>query len=131
MTIDEIREFLEETYEKNLQNLSLEGWIDEKDGRELGNFTEQEIDINADGKHYYPFIRIQTFSNLQHEDSDIVGSIPYCMKEESTIKITVPKFGELSKEDIHKAIRYVIRELLSPALIFNVYYEGEQVCLAK
>ena len=127
MTLEQLKMRLEEFYVKGGQTLYLLGFIDEADCRERGNFTEQDIDL-VDGKHQYGFITIQTYSNLQPEDASILGSIPYCINEGGIIHITVPKFGELEKEDIHKAIRYVIRKLLV-CFIFNVEYEGERVPL--
>lgn len=58
---------------------------------------------------------------------DNLGNIPYFTYKDGWPIYTVPKFGELTKEDIYKAIEHFIHKELKPFLIFNIYYEGKMV----
>lgn len=127
MNLETLKDNLMKAYEDNNQTLKLVSWINEEECRKYGGFTEQEFDVVLGEKSQASFIFIQNYSNISPEDWDILGSLPYCKTEKDVIKVTVPKFGELSKEDIAKAIKYVIRNYLKSWLIFNVEIDGERL----
>jgi len=130
MNQNNIKELLETIYKDCGQHLYLTGWLDEKEAV-TNSFTEQYIEVLDSKKKRHTLIFIQTYSNLQAEDADLLGSIPYCLIDADVFKITVPKFGELSKTDIYNAVGYILRHILGPILIFNVYYNDEQFCLSR
>lgn len=105
------------------KGLWLKGMLDEVECKKYHEFDEQEITFSDNSTFMY----IRTYSSILESDKDILGSIPYCVSEDIFV-ITLPKFGELSREDIEKAILYVINKVLDIWKEgFEIYYDGEKV----
>ena len=119
------RKILDTHYFKNDQKLCLEGIYDEQYAKADHAFYDQEICLKNYGHICF---YIQTWSSLENPQD--IGHTPYCINhlEYGGYIITVPKFGELTQEDITKAIRYWLHEALEGCLlIFNVYYNGVHI----
>ena len=78
----------------------------------------------------YSFCDIQTWDEI---DEEIIAHTPYCQRTTywDGYMITVPKFGELTDEDISKAIGYVLRcierESISFFTLYNTYLDGVHI----
>jgi len=110
----ELKEFIREKYMKDKQNLNLIGhFVDEPP------IYDQEVLFDD----YNWFLEIRTYDMCYFGER---GYQPYYIKKDGFHCITVPKFGELTKEDIAKAIFYVLNQI-DAWLIFNVTYNEERV----
>ena len=113
MNNTQLRKYIEKKYWKENQRLNFKTCVE----KEEGSYYSQEITI---GDYY--FCEIIT---LDCVDVSELGSIPYCIKcDWGEFLITVQKFGELTDEDVHKAIGYCLKQLDSYWL-FNVCLDGE------
>jgi len=121
MNIKKFAKYIEKNYYNDDQKLLLEGWVDEKAQRESHCYFSQEV-------YYKDFglCDIQTWDCVNEER---IAHTPYCerMTFWDGYIITVPKFGELTDEDIAKAIGYVLKcieeESNSFFSIYNVYFD--------
>jgi len=115
MKTNKFKKYLEKKYWKENQRLKLETRIE----KEEGSYTYQEI--NCDD---YSFCEIQTFDCLYPSE---IGTVPYCYKSSwGEYIITVPKFGELTDQDIEKAIAYCL-SLLNMFGVWNIELDGELI----
>jgi len=125
---NEFRSILRDSYmaHDRQQRLYLGGLYDEMWAKDGKQFYEQEI-VLMEGEHLGPFcFTIQTWSNLDNPQD--TAHTPYCINSlEYGYYITVPKFGELTQDDITKAIHYWLHKELQVFLIFNVYYNGVHI----
>lgn len=126
-----LRNAIDKLYWKNDQVLYLHNRYDEKDCRKKGTYFYDAVYVQGkkDGEYYtYHLFDIQTYSNLIGKIQ--LGSTPYFMVGKfGYLEVTIPKFGQLTDEDIFKAIEYYFdnAEFHFPLLIFNIQYNNKQV----
>jgi len=107
--------YMDKKYWKETQRLNLKTCIE----KEEGSYYSQEISI---GDYY--LCEIITFDCLDASD---IGNVPYCMKASwGEFNITVQRFGELTDEDIHKAIGFCLKQL-DHFGFWNVTLDGELI----
>ena len=115
MRNSQLLKYMEKKYWKENQSLDLKTEIEKEDGR----YYWQEISC---GDYY--LCEIQTYDSLYPSEW---GSTPYCFKPPWTgFLITVPKFGGLTDEDVHKAIAFCMSQLTRYG-IWNVRLDGERI----
>lgn len=120
MNSKQMRKYMHDNYWKDDQKLLLETWYDVKDMKKRKSYFEQEINYKD-----YTFIHIQTWDMLRYTES--IAHTPYCMKGEfCCYQITVPKFGQLTDDDIAKAIAHVLRQVKC-YFVFNFYLDGNHI----
>ena len=122
MNNKQLKKYLEKHYWKNKQWLNLTAWIDEKYCKKRNNYFCQEVCCDD-----ITFLEIRTWDYFSG-DPNRIAYTPYCEKAEWTgYLITVPKYGELTDEDISKAIHYVFRHELKLWLLFNIKFEKRRM----
>ena len=107
-----LKELLEEGYWKDDQHLNLT-W----DNGGSVYYKDKEL------------FEIRTLESIKYEDC--LGSVPYFIKRDNSwFDCTVQHFGELTKEDVIKAIGYFLN-LLDCFLLFNVYLDNKQIAIFR
>jgi hypothetical protein len=93
------------------------------------NFTTLYENIGDTNEQYIYLdeifdIYVQTFNNLEPYEYSYHPYLKF-YPESIMFVVTIPKFKSLSKEDIERAVKYVIRENLW--MIFNIKIDGETI----
>ena len=129
MNNKKLKKYLNKIYWKNKQHLKLKGWVDVEAQKLNEVYTSQEVYINN-----VTFIDIQTWSVFGY-NYDLISYTPYCEKatEWTGYVITVPKFGQLTDEDIDKAITYTLHRINEDAcddiwlMVWNIEFDGRRI----
>ena len=115
MKTNKFKKYLEKKYWKENQRLKFKT----RANKEKGNYYSQDIECGD-----YSFCEIQTFDCLYQS---AVGTTPYCyIASWGGYIITVPKFGELTDEDVEKAIAYCL-SLINMFGIWNIELDGKLI----
>ena len=124
MKIKQWQKLLEKNYWKDDQKLLFKTYLDTKEMKRRKQYYSQEIGI---GDNY--LCEIDTFDSYKYSTS--LGAIPYCQRSEwGNWLITVPKFGQLTDDDIYKAIGYVLRQINS-FWLWNIYLNKKHIPILK
>ena len=124
MNNKKLLKYLRKNYYPAGQKLKLKGWVDAEAQLKEKVYFHQEVYY----KDYY-ICDIQTWDCVPFDE---IAHTPYCMKcEWGGWCINVPKFGQLTDEDIAKAIGYTIRRLSELDDDFfgfwNIYFEDKHI----
>jgi len=115
MNNKEMKKYINNYYWANNQLLKLTSNFEAIEG----SYWEQIIFLKDNILCY-----IQTWDMLKYTED--IAHTPYCIKTEDGWQITVPKFGDLTKEDIIKAIYYIVYQG-KYGLIFNIELDKEPI----
>ncbi|MCK9542948.1 MAG: hypothetical protein M0R03_13055 [Novosphingobium sp.] len=119
MTNQDVSDYLKEKYYKDNQRLLLT--LRYVDSKKYPRY-DQEVECGN-----ITLLRIQTFNCLYNYEP---GYIPYCIRNYwDGYTVTVQKFGQLTNEEIHKAIGYVLHQYSKDTLFipWNVYLDGKHI----
>jgi hypothetical protein len=122
MTNKEIEKYIETHYRLCNQNLLLHSRSEIEFSQQQNNWNYQEVECGE-----ITLLEVRTWNDLKHNIYQIAYT-PYCEKNNyGQFIITVPKFEQLTYDDVYKAINYVLFNQLDLFLVFNIYFESVHI----